>query len=898
MIAFLSPLVLTGLLALPLLWFLLRVFPPVPRMVHLPGAWMLDGLIPDRQTTSKTPWWILLLRTLIAALLIVAAAQPVINPAQGLSIRGAVRIVVDNGWAASQTWDAQREAALKLADSAARDRREVYVIALAPDPGQSAPVQHGPMTATQAETVLRGLKPRPWPADYSAAITVMETARVRSSLHSFWIGHGLADGQHATELSRILQNHGGLTYMEPEAARRPLLLLPRFQAGQAPGVLVQAAPGTPDRLPVGVEAVGNDGRVLDRKDVQLNSNDLPLAVTFDLPDALRGQIAQFRLSGRHGAGGVVLVDQMFAQRRVGLVGAQSSGQAPPLTSAEYYINRALEPTTAITTGTIDDLLKQDGLNVMILPDIGALPPATWEALEQWVRRGGLLLRFAGPAMSQAETFLTPTPLRRGGRALDGSLTWDKPQGLAPFPASSPLYGLTIPPDIEVRQQILAEPVADMERRVWAALNDGTPLITAAPMDRGLVVLVHTTATPDWSNLALSGLYVQMLQRFVMMAGAIADTGSGRSPGDGVLHPVRVLDGMGVLHAPDSTVQPIDAAAFDATQPDPTHPPGIYGRGALRKVMNIGDRIKFLRAMPPLPAGVERLNLQGEGREVRLMPFILAAAFMLFLIDWLLMMLIQGIGTGRMRLGFGTAAALVLCFAMPASAAENVRPEMVRYAAATHLAFIRSNNPEVDDIARRGLENLAAILNQRTSVEAAGVVALDPARDELSFFPLIYWPVTAQQSDLSAEALRNIQFYLDNGGTILFDTRDNAVGGTTRAGLALRALTAGLNVAPLIVAPDDHVLTKSFYLLRSFPGRHDNANVWVEEQSASGRDGVSSVIVGGNDWAAAWSGMSPADGSREQEMAFRFGVNLMMYALTGNYKADQVHIPHILERLGQ
>ncbi|MBU0860066.1 MAG: DUF4159 domain-containing protein, partial [Alphaproteobacteria bacterium] len=77
----------------------------------------------------------------------------------------------------------------------------------------------------------------------------------------------------------------------------------------------------------------------------------------------------------------------------------------------------------------------------------------------------------------------------------------------------------------------------------------------------------------------------------------------------------------------------------------------------------------------------------------------------------------------------------------------------------------------------------------------------------------------------------------------------------------------------------------------------------EEQSANGRDNVSSLIIGSHDWAAAWasaggSGTRLSGGARQQEIALRFGVNAVMYALTGNYKADQVHLPHILERLGQ
>ena len=103
-----------------------------------------------------------------------------------------------------------------------------------------------------------------------------------------------------------------------------------------------------------------------------------------------------------------------------------------------------------------------------------------------------------------------------------------------------------------------------------------------------------------------------------------------------------------------------------------------------------------------------------------------------------------------------------------------------------------------------------------------------------------------------------------------------------------------------------MLTRAFYLLQDFPGRYAGGEVWVERGDAQVNDGVSSVIIGGHDWAGAWAAddagqpMFPVvpGGERQREFAFRFGVNLVMYALTGNYKADQVHLPTILERLGQ
>lgn len=896
-LVFLNPLILTGLLALPVLWFLLRVFPPLPRMVHLSSAWLLDGLIPEQQTTSKTPWWILLLRTVIAALILLALAQPVINPAESLNLRGAIRLVMDNGWASAQSWHQQSEAAKQILDRAARDHAETYILTTAPEPGATDPVQHGPMTAAQAQTILRGLKPHPWPGDYRAARLISEKSSAKSAIHSFWVSHGLDDGD-GTDLARSLQQQGGLTYLEPEAGNRPLLLLPRLRAGQELKVAVQAARGFLDNMPVTVEALAVDGRVLDRQDMTLQTGKTPHEISFALPETLRGQIGQFRLAGRDGAGAVILVDDLFNRRNVGLV--SSGADTAPLVEAGYYITRALEPYADLYQGNVEALLARKDLSALILPDIGALPVPTLEALEKWVKKGGLLLRFAGPNMSEADNFLTPVPLRKGERAMSGSLTWEKPQLLAPFPTTSPLYGLEVPQDIEVNQQLLAEPVAEMEKKTWATLQDGTPLITAAPLERGLVVLIHTTATPQWSNLALSGTYVQILQRIVSLAG-LSDVSS---IADGTLHPIQILDGYGRLVSPGSTAQPIDASGFDEQMPDSSHPPGLYGRTGLRKAFNIGDRISHLMPMPALPAGVERIGFSGRS-EIKLMPWLLAAAFACFLIDWLVMLIIQGVGTGRFRRKMRGVAGLMLCVmlavAPQAGSAQDlstITPDMAKQASAIHLAYIETGVLNIDATAQQGLKNLAAVLYQRTSVEPAGVVGLNPETDELSFFPLIYWPVGNAQQQPSPQALRNIQAYLDHGGVILFDTRDHALGQVTQNNMALRNLTSGLDVPPLIRIPQEHVLTRSFYLINTFPGRYNNADLWVEEQSASGRDNVSSVLVGGNDWAAAWAGQSPPEGSQEQEMAFRFGVNLMMYALTGNYKADQVHIPHILERLGQ
>jgi hypothetical protein len=254
--------------------------------------------------------------------------------------------------------------------------------------------------------------------------------------------------------------------------------------------------------------------------------------------------------------------------------------------------------------------------------------------------------------------------------------------------------------------------------------------------------------------------------------------------------------------------------------------------------------------------------------------------------------------------------LAMMTGTPAARADDAF--VVKATSQLRLAYIRTGSEAVDAESRAGMFGLADTLSRRTAVETAEPLAVDLERDDLIFFPLLYWPVTAEQPTPSPRAAERINRYLETGGTILFDTRDAGAetpgpfGNGAASQSRLRQLAAGVKIPPLVPVPPDHVLTKSFYLLHEFPGRWNTGQVWVEPVEDRVNDGVASVIVGSNDWAGAWAidGQGrPAypvvpGGELQREMAMRFGVNLVMYVLTGNYKTDQVHVPAILERLGQ
>jgi hypothetical protein len=596
--------------------------------------------------------------------------------------------------------------------------------------------------------------------------------------------------------------------------------------------------------------------------------------------------------------------------------------------------------------------------MIMLADVGNVSGETRDRLIAWVEDGGMLVRFAGPRLAGSDDDLVPVKLRRGGRTLGGSLSWDQPQPLAAFAKEGPFGNMPVPKDVNVTRQVLAEPEAGLAERTWATLADGTPLVTATKRGKGMIVLFHVTADTRWSDLPLSGSFVEMLRRMVGMAGTTAanDETAKRTERE-VVPPTRILDGFGAFGPPTATTRPVPVGYVARATAD--HPPGFYGppEGLLAvNTLAPADRLVGLD-FDPLHGRLEAYRI-GEPLDLR--GPVLTAALVLLVLDALVVFLLAGgIGQILRKRPQRAAAALLLAGVVAAltfgpqafaqdnkqdSAQQRPRPPArtpvqqtepqaspadldfaMKATVETRLAYVTTGDAEVDGISKSGLQGLTLFLAQRTALEAGEPVGLDIARDELSFFPLIYWPVVPGAAKPSPAALARIDAYMKNGGTVLFDTRDAIMappgpgGGNRSPGmLALRNILGSLDIPELEPVSRDHVLTKTFFLLKDFPGRFNSGQLWVEalpstdeqadesKRPARAGDGVSSIIISSNDFAGAWATRSDGQAMlplvpgepRQREFAFRAGVNIVMYTLTGNYKADQVHVPALLERLGQ
>lgn len=906
----LAPWMLLGLLALPVVWWLLHALPPAPRVQSFPPMALLRALNAPPPDAISAPLWRLLLRCAAVGLLVLGLAQPIFPRGQAGSADADCLIVVDNGWAAAGTWPQRIHALDGLLDHLSRTGHGARLLLTARNDALD------PMTVqpTQQAQVLRGmidpLLPRAWSVDRAAATHALGQL-MQQNWHGpvIYVADGLAtpaDAAFGAALGKIgpvremYLPGSDITLLAPpdggenglatrlRAVPRPHVRTWQLRLETTTGGTLALVPAT---LPAGSDHVD---------------------ITPDLPAELRNKVDHLSLDGVNGPGGLRLLDERERQRPVGLISSTSSDT--PLMGSLFYLRRALQPTAELREVDLDTLLARP-LSVIIAPDGTLGSPDSRRKVEAWVRGGGTLIRFAGPLLVKgsdspapdpkpADTLL-PVPLMGGERVLGGTMSWSRPEHLAPFPASSPFHDLDIPGDVTVSRQVLAQPSTDLDSHSWARLTDGTPLVTHAALGAGQVVLFHVTSTAEWSNLPLSGLFVGMLQHLIDEASGI-ETPAGAT----LLAPYMTLDGDGALVTPPAGAQALRADAFGHTVPTPEHPPGLYGPRNSRRALNPGDGPAPLVAQDTIGTASD---LRGQVPYLAIGPLLMVLAGLLLVVDGAISVLQRGRKWARRA----TVAALALaCMPHGHAHAADIPADVPRAALETRLAYIITGHADVDDVSKEGLQGLSDYVNARTSAVLGHPDGVVPERDDLSYYPLIYWPVTADATTTPARTAA-LNTYMRHGGILMIDTQgqdpatagDGAgsyTGSAPGTAAALRRMTAGLDIPPLARMDNHHVLSRTFYLLHDFPGRYDGMPVWVAQEGDSTNDGVSPVIIGSNDWAHAWavddSGNTPyapvPDGAEQRVLAYRFGVNAVIYALTGNYKADQVHVPALLKRLGE
>ena len=910
-LSFTAPLMLAALVALPAIWWLLRATPPAPKEQPFPAFVILRKLTNPRETPDRTPWWLLLLRMALVALVITALAGPILNAPPKTPATGPILLVVDDSYSAAHHWRTRKDAMLTAAAEADQSNREIYILPTAPNDADA--IQ--PLTGKAARSEIEKLSPQPFAADRVSAKNLLGGLNANQPFDIRWLADGVA-GLDDAAFSSALAALGDVSLFVDARSPKPVLR-PSGTQGTEPVYRIE-------RLsPIGdwegtVLATAQDGRELARIGVFIGDGETAIEVGVELPLALRNEISIVRIENASSAGAVQLIDARDRRALIGVI-ADAAPAGDRLLSGAHYLREALGPYAELIEDTLSEIIEASA-SVIILDDVGALRSGDVEKLNDWIDRGGVLIRFAGPILAEAaqdrDPPLLPVALRGGGRAFGGALTWDTPQSIDDFPAKSPFAGLNAQSDAKIRRQVLAEPGGETTLRTWARLKDGTPLVTGVRQGDGAIALFHVTATPQWSDLPISGLFVDMLRRLVFLS----ELGPENAEPEGarVFQPLRLLDGYGRFRRPTDNDAPLSSE--DMVRPvGLRRPPGFYGSPDAPLALNV---MREDTVYAPLSIRGLTPNPYKAAPPQRLAPPLFAAALVLLLLDAFAALLLAG----KLRLPrLASASAALLAFSLAAAPTgdavaqpldRDIEKSTADAALLTRLAYIKTGDPALDRLSAQALAGLSRELYRRTALEPGAPVAVNPDTDDLSVYPFLYWPIAPGTDAPSEAALANIENFMRFGGLILFDTRDDerAVGAQqTPEAEALQRVLSQLNIPALTPVDRSHVLSRSFYLLSDLHGRVGHKPVWVATDTGGSNDGVTSVIIGGRDWAGAWatdqfgreirqmgqwSRPAAICSGGKRECAYRAGVNMVMVAFTGNYKSDQVHTPVLLERLGK
>jgi hypothetical protein len=877
------PLLLVGLAALPLLWWWLRALPPRPAKIAFPALLLIRNA-PAIVSHSRPPLWLIVMRMVLVVLLILAASAPAWKSSNISNNKSDLIIIVDNGWEGATALPRASELAATTLSNMRNGSNRVAILETAEPPGADTTPGLTWLSPDVAEGRLRTLSAQPWSPNRAKFLESYGPLLKQSSARMLW----LSDGLNPESANQFAQSFTPGQSVSAERLDEHGPIAFRNVVSRSEGFVVEiiALPRASART-FQILARRGDGKIGGSVQALLRANVEAVTVTLEIAPTERTKISRLEIAGQASAAATFLLDDSMARPLIGINSSETVEERQPLRSGNFYLRRALETQADVREGGIDSLLDIP-VNMLILNDIGAIPAVTQTRLKKWLDAGGLLVLFAGPRMAETGSPFAPVALRPSSRTMGGALTWGKPVNLAPFPANSPFSGIAIDEKISIVRQVLAEPSPDLTRSSWASLVDTTPLITAKQTGSGLTVLFHTTAGPAWTDLPLSGMFEQMLRRLVPMAGRTAAVGE-RPAGSYTLE--TALLGDGTLASPVGAVQPMTPDMMAEAVASPATPPGYYRSGTRIQALNlaspngpIGPRYQ-LEAITRWPNNITQ-NTEKK-RLFQFAPLLWQLALILLVADAIGTLLVRR-RLPRLSMRSPALAIFVVMLILPSALKAAPPPGALD----VRLGYVSGNLAARVD-SQSGLLALNDALLTRTAIRPGPPQAVFPGRDPMGFYTLIYWPVPANAAPLDGPAALAVSRYLEVGGLILLDTANAGNTPATRA-QASRRMLSSLSLPRLEQLSDAHVLSKSFYLLGRGPAQPLLAQLWVEADTRGGDGKIGGLIIGNQNLVSALTDAS-LDSVR-REAAIRLGINAVMYALTGTYKADQVHAESLLDRM--
>ncbi|MDC3091076.1 DUF4159 domain-containing protein [Rickettsiales bacterium] len=882
----------------PVFWKILRTLPLSPKLIKFPAIKIIANEQSIDQSPAKLSYPIVLLRLLILTFIIFAISQPIINK-QDSSPKNYL-IILDNSWISSTTWNKKIED-IKNLISTNESIKNKYSIITTTEYDKNKVFKLFNKNSDEIKKILFSLKPLSWNPNYD--LIRNELIGLDEKFDSiYWFTEKVVNKQKISLIENIGERNLKVV-ASSETLIPPILKLRKrgdeeyeFEITHPLNIFSK---GT-------IDCYDLKKRLLYRIDYESeskkNEDKFITKVKATIPISIKNKIGFFQMSNQKSPVSVVLLSESNRKKNIGITRYGNQGIQSEFAGGNYYVKKALEKNYNIWEGSLEKLLNEE-IQIIFIDDLYTVKSNLESKLLTWISNGGTLIKFGGEKLANDisnESFNTINDyLSLTGEIVDlnNKLSIKKTMKVSEIESLSPFYGLEISNEVEVKKYLQTRSnLSKDELDIWMKLENGTPLVSSFPYSKGRLIFFHLPLNNSWSNFSLSYSFLDILERIVGQTKGI------NSKKDRFLKPYLTLGGFGDLQKPSS--QNLSLKNFNENKEikiNYFHPPGLYkdsdGIISLNMSNHLDQTFKLYKFDDNYIS-----EIIDTDKSKSLMPILLMISILLFMIETFITLFQRQliIFDKKLLLRRFIFLFIIIYSNFSIAATDKYIPEYME----NRIGYILSGNEQIDNLSENGLNVISRFVSAKTAsiFDTPKSIALD--KDNLYFYPLIYWPIISNLNEIKVEEKKKIESFIEDGGLLLIDC--NIEKSSLEFSMCFRNIEfffRTMQISKFTLLNNKNPISKSFYLLNSFPGRRNN-DVYVAYNNSKSTDNAASIILGDNYWAEAWAKdeqnryIFPLLENMENQrlLSLRFGLNLIIYALTGNYKTDQVHIPEILKRM--
>ena len=894
MISFGNIFAFSGLITLPIIFLLIKYYPPKPKKRVYSSFFLLKNIINRNTIKTNFPLWLLLFRLLICFLIILFFSDPYFKKDQQTENYENYIIISDNAWSKASNWQNYKNIVKEISLEAENNSKKIHLY-LASNEDLFDPV----IFRSQNE-ISEYLNKNPPIAKQITRENINEILKMNnffktSKVFFIYSNYDSSSKNAQLETLRLIEENNPATIIINPVEK--ITYLKEVAINNEKVEIKIKRIGIYNNQDLTLEIYDKNEDILFKKKYYFNKNVDEFKLIESFPIETINQFFKITILNESHAGAHYYLDDYRKSLSIGIVAENDSFIEKPLLSPIYYLKKSLDKDHIINFAPIDKLIDNNK-SIIFLPSDSKLEKSDIQKLKSWIQSGGTLIKFSDKKIvSQKNLYFDGVAYFQSLREIATDFSLQNNLSIKSFEKDSIFSNLKIPADLIFKKQLIIDGFAP-DISILASLEDQSPLITMKNLGVGKVILFHITSNNEWSNLPLSSLFRDIISRLLF----IPKLQKYKNSEDLTLK--SAINSFGKLAEPLKNYTLRNNFGEIKIYPSSRNPAGIYENENFSIALNLSTN---LNTETFLSNSTEKIIIKNNYQKniLKLNSLILSLIFIMFFIDMIISIimkknLLQKSMLKNLNLIAFACIIFVICIGQKKIYAEENYNGI-------YLAYVRSEDPLLNQIANSGLEKLKEYLIERTSISPKGVKEINLATDKLFYYPLIYWQISEIVPRLNNETIEKIKNYFETGGIILFDFINLSKSFYSESETQLeilKSLFSDLGIDSLQQVNKDHTLTRSYYLLDNYPGRFDNKILLIDTENLDKKDGVSSAVVGLNHWIGAWAVdennyplyQAVPGGERQRELSFRFGINLIMYALTGNYKSDQIHNKSILKRL--